>query len=69
MNSFYWWCPKCKDNVDIYVMEGHGVWCLDCLVTKVVKPTNRPDPKLIPEEYDEEDEDLPDPVIDPDEVV
>lgn len=36
----YWWCRKCKKNVDILIAHGIGIFCIEC-GKKVYRPKNR----------------------------
>lgn len=42
-NGFYWWCKKCKDNVDVMIAHEVGIFCIIC-GEKVIKPKNRKGP-------------------------
>lgn len=48
----YWWCNKCKDNVDVLHAIDVGLFCIQC-GTEVTKPKNIEDPIF----YDDEEED------------
>ena len=49
----FWWCKKCKKNVDIMLAPGVGVFCNHC-ASKVTMPKNIEKPPF----FDYTDEDL-----------
>lgn len=50
MNSnLYWWCSKCKINVDILHAYSIGIFCIQC-GHKVTNPKNIKIPKFLDED-------------------